>query len=943
MAERTVKVVLDASITGLQSKMKAAAGSVKDFSSNTSKYVKDHEESISKVSTGLLKFSAVGVAAVGMAVKKFADFDEAMSNVQAATHESAANMELLRAAAIDAGANTQYSATDAAGAIEELAKAGMSASDILNGGLSGALNLAASDQMDVAEAASITSAALVQFGLAGNQASHVADLLAAGAGKALGGVSDLGQALNNVGGIAASAGFSIEETTGFLSAMASYGYTGAEAGTQFKSMLQSLQGPSSTAQKALDELGLSLYDNAGNTKSLTQFVGEYKASLEGKTEAEKAAYNTTIFGSYGIRAATVAYDEGAKGIQSWIDATNDMGYAAETAALKTDNLKGDVERLGGSLETVFITAGSGANDALRGIVQSAESMVDTFGRLPEPVQQGALGLLAFTAAAAGVVGIGGKVLISSMEMASSLRDLGVISDKTNSRIGKIGSVVGKVGGTAALLGGLVLAINKIGGAGDKAALGVEKTLASLLKAKDGNYDSLFSDIGADFTDMAGAMDLLVGGSFNSKMERFGSGLNSIFFGGQLGDQVKNAREQFESMGEALAQMVQSGNGEQAAEIFAQISAVAREQGYSIDDLNGLMPAYSDALAGVSNSQDMQADSTAEATSAIEDQTEQLQELIDAQLKASGNILATRDAQRQFQQALLDANEELADNGQNLDITTEKGRENQKALDGIASSALDVVDAMIAEQGTHANIQPVLDDAKQKYINMATAMGMGSEEAQTLADKLFAIPTEIKPEVNLQDNATSPLKQIAQRIASTPDHTSFIGINNGASGPLLTIGQQIANLPAEKRIRVILDQVGLVSPSIPSSIRRPGAATGGAITGPGTGTSDSILMRLSNGEHVLTARDVQAMGGQSGVYRFRQALQAGQVPGYASGGAIPREARVTPSYMSQPSVSVSAPSLEGLALTGSLNINGVLVPLVDARIERQQKRFARGPR
>lgn len=283
----------------------------------------------------------------------------------------------------------------------------------------------------------------------------------------------------------------------------------------------------------------------------------------------------------------------------------------------------------------------------------------------------------------------------------------------------------------------------------------------------------------------------------------------------------------------------------------------------------------------------------------------LQELQDAQLKAAGNVLSTRDAQREFQQSLVDASNALTNNGQNLDITTEKGRENQKALDGIASSALDVVDAMIAEQGVHANIQPVLDDAKQKYINMATAMGMGSEEAQTLADKLFAIPTEIKPEVDLQDNATSPLKQIANRIASTPDHTSFIGINNGASGPLLTINQQIANLPAEKRIRVILDQVGFVSPSIPSSIRRPGAATGGAIKGPGTGTSDTAgIFALSNGEHVLTARDVQAIGGQSGVYRFRQALQAGQVPGYASGGAVPREARVTPSYYSQPSVTVT---------------------------------------
>ena len=62
-------------------------------------------------------------------------------------------------------------------------------------------------------------------------------------------------------------------------------------------------------------------------------------------------------------------------------------------------------------------------------------------------------------------------------------------------------------------------------------------------------------------------------------------------------------------------------------------------------------------------------------------------------------------------------------------------------------------------------------------------------------------------------------------------------------------------------------------------------SGGRINGPGSGTSDSIPAMLSNGEHVLTASDVQKMGGQNGVYAFRQALQAGLIPGFAPGGAV----------------------------------------------------------
>ncbi|WP_343120502.1 phage tail tape measure protein, partial [Clostridioides difficile] len=139
--------------------------------------------------------------------------------------------------------------------------------DILSGGLRGALNLAASGQLSVADAAETTSAALVQFKLKGKDAGHVADLLAAGAGKAMGSVGDMGQALKQSGVVASQFGVSIEETVGTLAAFASTGMIGAEAGTGFKSMLLALAKPSREAQRAMDELGISAYDAEG------QFVG----------------------------------------------------------------------------------------------------------------------------------------------------------------------------------------------------------------------------------------------------------------------------------------------------------------------------------------------------------------------------------------------------------------------------------------------------------------------------------------------------------------------------------------------------------------------------------------------------------------------------------------------------------------------------------------------
>lgn len=199
--------------------------------------------------------TALGVAAVRMA----ADFDAGMSTVQANTGASADEMSLLRQAAIDAGADTVYSATDAADAINELGKAGMSTSDILSGGLNGALDLAASDGMEVAEAAELMSSAMAQFNLTGADATRIADALAAGAGKAQGSARDLGYALQQSGMVANSFGISMEETVGTLTSFANAGMTGSDAGTSLKSMLIALANPTKKAQNLMDELGISAY------------------------------------------------------------------------------------------------------------------------------------------------------------------------------------------------------------------------------------------------------------------------------------------------------------------------------------------------------------------------------------------------------------------------------------------------------------------------------------------------------------------------------------------------------------------------------------------------------------------------------------------------------------------------------------------------------------
>ena len=206
---------------------------------------------------------------------------------------------------------------------------------------------------------------------------------------------------------------------------------------------------SKEAEKAMADLGISAYDSQGNFIGLAQFAGNLRDSLSGLTTEQRNAAMATIFGSDAVRAASVIYEQGSSGIQSWIDQVNDAGYAAEQARKLTDNWYGDLERLSGAVDTVFVQNGSAANDALRSLTQTVEGAVEAFGSLPGWVQQGALGLTGITGVALLAGGAFLKVVTSGRELLDSL-------DAIHARGGKAEAGLNAAGrGAAFLAQGLV--------------------------------------------------------------------------------------------------------------------------------------------------------------------------------------------------------------------------------------------------------------------------------------------------------------------------------------------------------------------------------------------------------------------------------------------------------------------------------------------------------
>ena len=411
MADRTVTVRLQAD-DKLSPALAKASGSSTALAAGLGKSSKASDElgkSTGKTASQLERIrptaalAALGVGTLGVgaafqaAYRSVTTFDTAMSAMRSYLEPTTAEFNQLRDAALEMGKTSSFSASEAARSMTELGKAGVSTKDILSGGLVGALNLAAAGQMDVGEAAEAAAAAMAQFSLSGKDIPHIADLLAAGAGKAQGSVRDMTLAMKQVGSVAANAGLSIEETTAGLTAFANAGVVGSDAGTSFKSMLQRLTPQSKEAQKEMERLGISAYDANGNFIGLSKFAGVLQTALSGLTDEQRSASMGIIFGSDAVRAATVLYKEGAAGITHWTNEVTDAGYAARVAAELNNNLTGDLRKLGNTIESMLLARSGGLVDFFRIITQGVTGLITVVDGLPGPVLAAGAALVAFTA------------------------------------------------------------------------------------------------------------------------------------------------------------------------------------------------------------------------------------------------------------------------------------------------------------------------------------------------------------------------------------------------------------------------------------------------------------------------------------------------------------------------------------------------------------------
>ena len=338
-------------------------------------------------------------------------FEAEMSTVQAISNATVGELAELSQKARDVAKNTVFSAEEVGQAMEYMGMAGWKTEQMLDG-IDGVIALAAASGEDLAMVSDIVTDSLTAMGQGADQAGHFADIMAQASMNANTNVELMGETFKYVAPVAGAMGYNMEDLAIATGLMADSGIKGSMAGTSLRNMITRMVKPTKESQDAMDALGLSLTDDAGNMLSLLDIMKQLRASfadnkdvekmqsalteLAGLTdeqitevqeslgdlsEAEEAFYAAELGGQRGMSGllaiANSTDEEFEKLTQSIYNAN---GAAEKMSDTRLDNLQGDVTKLKDALSDAAIEGYYQFNDQLRMGVQGAMDIVNNFAK-----------------------------------------------------------------------------------------------------------------------------------------------------------------------------------------------------------------------------------------------------------------------------------------------------------------------------------------------------------------------------------------------------------------------------------------------------------------------------------------------------------------------------------------------------------------------------------
>lgn len=434
----------EAQAKALEKQTESIGGRSQQSSQRTKAAWAEAGATMTQVGAGMTKYVSVPiVAGFAAATKVGMEFEAQMSRVQAILGATPSDMKKLNSQAKQLGADTAFSAKEAADGMEQLASAGFSTNEVMEA-MPGLLDLAAISGKDVGAASEYASSAVRQFQLDASETGHVADVFARAAADTNAETKDMGYALKYAGTAADSAGWSLEQTAAAIGIMSNAGIKGEQAGTTLRGALTRLMKPTKAMNDTMEQYGISIYDSNGKMKSLSGITEQLQSKLGGLSDEQKNSALATLFGTESLSGMLALMNAGPNEIDKLTKSLeNSDGSAKKMAETMQNNLKGALEEAGGSLETMAITIYEDLEPTLTRIVKAFTDMINVFNGLPEPVRK-------FIVVFAAILAVAGPLLWALGKFTTFI--LGIPTTIAN-----VITILGKLGGAFKLLFGIVAA------------------------------------------------------------------------------------------------------------------------------------------------------------------------------------------------------------------------------------------------------------------------------------------------------------------------------------------------------------------------------------------------------------------------------------------------------------------------------------------------------
>lgn len=473
----------------------------------TGKSIKSAGDTIANAGSAMTKSVTAPIAGVGIAaVKTAADYESAMSNVQAITGATGDDFKKLTRLGKDLGASTAWSAQECAEAMQYTGMAGWTAKENIDG-LKGILDLASASGTDLARTSDIMTDAISAFGYKASDSAKFADVMTKACTSANVSVDTLGESYKYCGAICGTMGYSIDEVTTSLAVMGNMGIKGSQAGTALKNAISNMAAPTKSMKAAMDDLGISIVNQDGSMKSWGDVIKNLQGSFKGLTQDQQAAYAKQLFGKESMAGMLAIINTSTSDYNALADSIKNSGGAANDAAqTQLNNLNGQLTLLKSALEGAAITIGDKLLPYIKNAVGWVQKATDWFNGLSDAQVSMIMKFAGIAAAIGPALLIFGK-LVSTVGKAYST--FGMITGAIAKAGGVIGLITSPAGIAIAVLAGVAAAAFLIIKNWDKikpvvmkvkdAFIGVMPTIKQAVKSAIAAIAPAFTFVGSTIT------------------------------------------------------------------------------------------------------------------------------------------------------------------------------------------------------------------------------------------------------------------------------------------------------------------------------------------------------------------------------------------------------------------------------------------------------------